>query len=366
MANALTVQQAMLHALELARRGTGSVSPNPRVGCVILDNGMIIAEGWHARYGYAHAEVVALQQCPQPPASAILVVTLEPCSHTGKTPPCTDAIIASGIRTVVVGMVDPNPAVAGQGIQRLRDAGIDVVVGVEEEHCRWLNRWFTTSITKQRAYLITKVAQSLDGSMTSANGLSHWITSEASRTRVHELRAECDAVMVGIGTVLADNPELTVRFVTGRNPVRMVIDPLARLPLSSRLVQSAVESRVVVWHGPNAAQESLDRLTNAGVYCCTVPTSNDRLDLHALLRTAYTTFSCASILLEGGPATIAEAFRQDVVDELRLHIAPIILGSDVSWSPQWNDAPSLAQRWQLIETNVVDRDIHVTLVPTVR
>lgn len=362
----MTIQDAMHHALMLARRGTGMVSPNPRVGCVIMHDGSILSEGWHARYGQAHAEVMALQQCPHPPASAVLVVTLEPCSHVGKTPPCADAIIASGIRTVVVGMVDPNPAVAGRGIQRLRDAGITVHVGIEEAQCQWLNRWFTTSMTQRRASLVTKIAQSLDGSMTSASGSSQWITSNASRRIVHELRAECDAVLVGIGTAVADDPQLTVRFAEGRHPVRMVLDPTARLPRSSALVRTAHDVPVIIWHAPNACPERRAALTDAGVRCMELPLLHGHIPFRQLLESAFLELGLTSILLEGGPATIAEALRQESVDELHVHVAPMMLGSNKTWCPPFFGNPMDAPRWDLVNVRSVDGDVHVTLVPRVR
>lgn len=362
----MTVQEAMHHALALARRGTGLVSPNPRVGCVIMHEGAVLAEGWHARFGQAHAEVMALQQCPHPPSDAALVVTLEPCSHVGKTPPCADAIIASGIRTVVVGMVDPNPAVAGRGIQRLRDAGVTVHVGVEEEHCQWLNRWFITSMTQRRASLVTKIAQSLDGAMTSASGSSQWITSDASRRIVHELRAECDAILVGIGTAVADNPLLTVRLVEGRNPMRMVLDPSARLPLSSALVRTAEDTPVVVWHSPDASPDHCQALTDAGVHCMELPLHNGHVQIRQLLESAFVDLGLTSILLEGGPATIAEALRQECVDELHLHVAPIMLGVNNAWCPPFFGPPMDAPRWRVVHFATVDGDMHVTLVPGVR
>lgn len=321
----VTVDEAMGRAIELAQRGQAHVAPNPLVGCVVLHDGTIIAEGWHERFGGPHAEVNALSALESVPDDAILVCTLEPCSHTGKTPPCTEAIIAAGIRHVVVGTIDPFHAVAGRGIARLREAGIRVDVGVRERECAWVNRMFLHAVVRKEPYVILKVAQSLDGCTATANGESAWITNEHSRRRVHELRSVVDAVCVGKGTVLSDNPSLTVRLTEGRNPSRIVLDK--DLSIGGEANVYLPSARRIVCCSPEARRsDAATRLADGGVHVLAVPVADGHLDLRAALRSLYAEHAVQSIMVEAGPGLASAMINLDIPQEVHVHVAPIILG----------------------------------------
>lgn len=322
----MTPEAAMNRALELARNGYGRVSPNPLVGCVILQGENILAEGWHESFGGPHAEAHALSRLQHVPSDAVLYCTLEPCAHTGKTPPCADAIIASGIRHVVVGTVDPNPIVAGRGIERMRAAGIRVDVGIREAECAWMNRFFLHTIQHRSPYCILKVAQSIDGCVATATGESEWITNEETRTRVHELRAGVDAVCVGSGTVRSDNPSLTVRLAQGPNPLRMVLDSRLSVPAGMNVFSSDArtivfctyqgydEQRAVVLRAQGVEVEQVS--ANAG----------GTVDIAAALQRAYDAYGVQSILFEAGSALASALVAASVPHELHICIAPIIIG----------------------------------------
>lgn len=358
MAATLTLEQAMSHAVVLARRGTGYVSPNPRVGCVLLHHGTIIGEGWHQHYGGPHSEVEALRSCANLPPDATLVVTLEPCSHTGKTPPCADAIIAAGIRHVVVGCVDPNPLVAGRGIERLRSSGIRVDVGVGNDDCVELIRGFSTFITTSRPYVALKLAQSLDGSIMSSTRRSSWITSLASRQHVHALRAEFDAILVGVGTVIADNPLLSVRHVDLPSPRRFVLDPHLRTPIDSQLVQTANTIPTTILTHPDRVAEA-DSLRSYGVRVSATPIHEEKVNIASLLTLLHSE-NVTSLLLEGGAATASAFLEADAVDTLHLHVAPMLLGNSPRWFNVNVDDPASAPRWQTARVRLVDSDVHLT------
>ena len=261
----------MARAIELAQGG--DPSPNPHVGCVVADGATIVAEAFHQAAGMDHAEVAALRAAGESARGKTLYVTLEPCNHEGKTPPCVDAILAAGIQRVVIGCADPNPTVPGGGAQRLRDAGVEVVVGVLEKDARGVIRPWVKYITEAASFVAIKLGVSLDGRIATRTGASKWITCPESRTRVQALRARHDAVMVGINTVLADDPRLTVRDIPGRSPVRVIVDSKLRLPVSSQLVQGAREVPTCVIttaEGPRSAEEEL---TEAGVSVIRVATT---------------------------------------------------------------------------------------------
>ena len=237
----------MRRAIELAKKGGGYVHPNPLVGCVVVNNGEIIAEGYHEKYGEYHAERNALLRCKSETKGASLYVTLEPCCHYGKTPPCTEIIIEKGIKKVFVGILDPNPLVAGKGVKILQDAGIEVEVGLCEDEIRELNKVFLKYITTKHPYVIMKTAMTLDGKIAAFTGDSRWVTNEESRKLVHELRSEMAAVIVGIGTVLADDPMLNVRLEGNpHQPIRIVVDSNLRIPVDSQLVKTAKEYRTII------------------------------------------------------------------------------------------------------------------------
>jgi diaminohydroxyphosphoribosylaminopyrimidine deaminase/5-amino-6-(5-phosphoribosylamino)uracil reductase len=321
-------ERMMRRALELARRGLGAVEPNPPVGAVVVaaaDAGRIVGEGWHARYGGPHAEVAALAAAGGAAHGGTLYVSLEPCCHHGKTPPCTDAIVAAGVARVVVGTGDPFPAVAGAGIAALRRAGIAVEVGVCEAEARRLIAPFRRLVEDHRPWVIAKWAMSLDGCVATATRESRWISSEPARALVHDLRGRVDAVLVGIGTALADDPLLTARPAGPRQAIRIVLDRTARLPLDSRLVRSAREVPVLVATGPDAAAGRIAALEAAGceVWRGRSAAANERLLelLHDLGRRSLTT-----LLAEGGPTVLGSLADARLIDEVWAFVAPAIIG----------------------------------------
>jgi len=329
----MTHEPWMRHALALAQRGTGRVSPNPRVGCVIVDQDRVLAEGWHDVYGGPHAERDALSKLNEPPTpSTTMYVTLEPCDHHGKRPPCTEAILASGIRKVVVGMQDPFPLVNGKGLARLRDHGIEVTVGVLEDECRWLNRWFIKHGTTGLPYVVLKLAQTVDGALAPVPSRRQQLTGPQTQRIVHALRAEVDAVMVGLRTVQTDDPMLTVRDVDGRDPIRIVVDPLADVAVKSRIVQSASQIRTIVVCSSRAEPQRLQQLTALGVELLPVSESGHQLDLTQALHDLGAT-GIASILCEGGAMLATHLLQSDLVDELRLHTAPTLIGPGLHLGP---------------------------------
>ncbi|MCX6139997.1 MAG: bifunctional diaminohydroxyphosphoribosylaminopyrimidine deaminase/5-amino-6-(5-phosphoribosylamino)uracil reductase RibD [Candidatus Kapabacteria bacterium] len=331
MAPAVSHEQWMHEAIQCALLGSGNVSPNPRVGCVIVRDDEIIARGWHKNYRGIHAEVDALQSFQGEPSTATMYVSLEPCAHIGKQPPCVDAIVASGIPNVVVGMTDPNPLVAGRGIAFLRDHGINVTEGILRDACQWTNRWFSFHVLTGRSYVTSKIATSLDLAVSAAAGSGRWITSPESRQIVHTMRSEYDAVMVGVGTVLADDPLLTVRDANGRDPIRLIVDANCRTPLTSKIVQSAKEIRTVIFCSENSIDSMIAReLQVAGVSVVGMPSTDQRLDPEAIVATSGE-MGISSILLEGGPRLSQSFLNASCVNEIALHIAPTFLNPAEHW-----------------------------------
>ena len=317
---------AMERALELARRGEGYVEPNPMVGAVVLDAaGVPVGEGWHAHFGGPHAEVMALKAAGARAVGGTIVVTLEPCCHHGKTPPCTEAVLAAGIRRVVVGTVDPASHAAGRGLAQLKAAGLEVVDGVTEAQARKLIAPFAMLATEGRPWVIAKWAMSLDGHIATARGESRWISSEASRGMVHRLRGRVDAILVGIGTVLADDPLLTARPPGPRPLLRIVLDSTGRLPLESQLVRTARTHATLVAVGPLADAHRLTVLRDAGceVWQATATTVAERAAelLQELGRRQLT-----NLLVEGGPTVLGTLFDAHLVDEVHAFVAPKIIG----------------------------------------
>ncbi|MBR6107009.1 MAG: bifunctional diaminohydroxyphosphoribosylaminopyrimidine deaminase/5-amino-6-(5-phosphoribosylamino)uracil reductase RibD [Oscillospiraceae bacterium] len=320
----MTDAEWMLRAVALAERGSGFVNPNPLVGCVIVRDGRVIGEGWHERYGSLHAERNALKNCTEDPRGAVMYVTLEPCCHYGKNPPCTEAVIAAGISRVVVGSDDPNPLVAGKGLQQLRDAGIEVETGVCKAECDRLNRIFFHYITTGTPYCILKTAMTADGKTATRTGKSKWITGEEARQHVHETRKRVAAVLCGIGTVLADDPMLNCRTEDPSQPVRVVCDSRLRLPMSSQLVRTAREIPVIA-----AAcvpdPEKQDQLEKAGVQVCMLPAENGHVSLRALMR-VLGEMHLDSVLIEGGAELHEAALRAGIVQQVQVYIAPKMFG----------------------------------------
>ena len=323
----------MRRAMELAQRGEGAVNPNPLVGAVVVRDGRPIGEGWHERWGGLHAERNALKGCTEPTAGATMYVTLEPCCHYGKTPPCTAAVIGAGIARVVVGLKDPNPLVAGQGIARLAAAGIRVDCGLLEEELRWQNRIFLKYITERRPWVLLKAAMTLDGKIAARTGDSRWVTGAQARMRVHEMRRRHMAILAGIGTVEADDPMLNCRLEGDpRQPVRIVADSSARLSPDSRLAATARDFRTVVAHTARADVRNLERLRAAGVetWCCAE--EEGHLAVGDLLRRMGEA-GLDSLLLEGG-GTLNESFlRSGFVDEAAFFIAPKFIGGSGAKTP---------------------------------
>jgi len=324
----------MRRALELARRGEGRVEPNPMVGAVIASasGGHVIAEGWHSAFGGPHAEVVALSAAGAAARGGTLAVTLEPCCHHGKTPPCTAAIIAAGIARVIIATSDPFPAVNGGGIDALRRAGIEVRTGVCEQVARRLTAPFRTVVEQKRPWLIAKWAMSLDGHVATASGESRWISSEPSRAIVHGLRGRMDGIVCGIGTVLADDPLLTARPAGPRQALRVVLDSAARLPIESRLVRTAHEVPVLVATGPTAPADRLRVLASAGCEIWQANAADPRDRLHELL-TELGSRRLTNVLVEGGPTVLGSLADAHAIDEVWAFIAPTIIGGAASPSP---------------------------------
>ncbi|MGB9920981.1 MAG: bifunctional diaminohydroxyphosphoribosylaminopyrimidine deaminase/5-amino-6-(5-phosphoribosylamino)uracil reductase RibD [Moorellales bacterium] len=315
----------MRRALELAERGAGWTSPNPAVGAVVVRDHRIVGEGYHHRAGEAHAEVNALRQAGELARGSTLYVTLEPCNHYGRTPPCTEAILAAGVRRVVAATADANPRVRGRGLLRLAAKGLQVEVGLERRSARRLNEAFAKYVVTGIPWVSLKMAMSLDGKAATRTGDSRWITGPTARQLVHELRHRHDAVLVGVGTILRDNPQLTVRWRAGRDPIRIVLDSSLRLPLTSRVL--TVRSSAPTWVATTAYCNPNRRraLEEAGVEVLAVEGTGSRVDLHQLLVTLGQR-GVTSVLVEGGPTVAAAFLEADLVDRLYLFVAPKVVG----------------------------------------
>lgn len=344
----------MRRAIELAKKGGGYVHPNPLVGCVVVKDGEIIAEGYHEKYGEFHAERNALTRCKTETKGASLYVTLEPCCHYGKTPPCTEIIIEKGIKKVFVGILDPNPLVAGKGVKILQDAGIEVEVGLCENEIREMNKVFLKYITTKRPYVIMKTAMTLDGKIAAYTGDSKWVTNDESRKMVHELRSELAGVIVGIGTVLADDPMLNVRLEGEHHqPVRIVVDSNLRIPVDSQLVKTAKGYRTIVAcrHFDRSEAErseveksslnvnkqkgfldSLQSLEMTGVELLECQSNNNHVDINDLM-TKLGAMGIDSLLLEAGGTLNAAFLEAGCVDEVWAFIAPKIIGGEGAKTP---------------------------------
>jgi diaminohydroxyphosphoribosylaminopyrimidine deaminase/5-amino-6-(5-phosphoribosylamino)uracil reductase len=334
MATVSTEQEAawLRRALELAEGGRGSVSPNPLVGAVIVRGGEIVGEGFHAELGGLHAERAAIDDCRsrgEDPAGCDLYLTLEPCAHTGRQPPCTEAILAAGIARVVYASEDPTDKASGRGPGMLRDGGVEVELagGSEASAARLLNQPFRKRARTGRPLVTYKAAMSLDGRVASPTGDSRWISSVESRELVHRWRAECDAVAVGIGTALADDPLLTTRIDgTARQPTRVVFDSQARLPLDSALVTSVDEAPLVVICAPEAASARRDGLERAGAEVVVAPGRTPRARLEAALDELGRR-QIQDLFVEGGPTLAGALFDAGEIDEVRLFLAPVLVGA---------------------------------------
>ncbi|MDI6816541.1 MAG: bifunctional diaminohydroxyphosphoribosylaminopyrimidine deaminase/5-amino-6-(5-phosphoribosylamino)uracil reductase RibD [Actinomycetota bacterium] len=319
----------MDRAIALAEKGRGETSPNPMVGALIIKDDRVIAEGYHERAGEPHAEINALKNAVEDVTGATMVVSLEPCNHFGRTPPCTEAIIEAGIGKVVVGMVDPNPKCAGGGIKRLRDAGIEVEYGLLADKLAKQNEAFIKYITTGRPFVVLKTAISLDGKISEAPGMTTAITGFDTKQKVHELRSEHDAIMAGIGTVIADDPMLTTRLegVKAKNPIRVIVDSKARTPLSSRIVKSAREVRTIVAAGSRAAPANIEDLKARGIEVLKLGRWDGAVDVELLLE-ELGRLEISSVLVEGGSSLIASLVKAGMVDKYIVFVAPKLLGEN--------------------------------------
>ena len=324
----------MRECFSLAERGSGCVSPNPMVGCVLVRKGRIVARGYHSRFGYAHAEVECLRTYRGDTRDTTLYVNLEPCSHIGKTPPCTDLLIQRGIPAVVVAMKDPNPIVSGKGIAVLRSAGVDVKVGILEKEARELNRFFVKHIVARMPYVHVKIAQTLDGRISSGGSSARtrrYITSKESLTQVHAWRTEYDAVLVGARTILDDNPRLDVRFVKGRNPAVVVLDGQLGVSGNERVFGMAKARAVIVCTTSKAAAtqpRKVELLRRTGTRVVEFPSRKSSIAVQEILKALYA-LNIGSVLVEGGSHVFSEFVEAELIDELSLFIAPKIFGHGI-------------------------------------
>jgi diaminohydroxyphosphoribosylaminopyrimidine deaminase/5-amino-6-(5-phosphoribosylamino)uracil reductase len=347
----------MAQALQLAERGLYTTSPNPRVGCVLVKDGQLVAEGWHERAGESHAEVHALRNAGAAAKGATAYVTLEPCSHHGRTPPCADALIAAGIARVVVAMQDPNPQVAGQGIARLREAGIEVDCGLMEGAARALNPGFISRMSRGMPLVRSKIAMSLDGRTALNNGVSQWITGAEARRDGHLWRARSCAVLTGIGTVLADDAQLSVREVeTSRQPLRVVLDSSLQIPLTARILQGG---NVLVYTATRD-QQKISQLDAAGAKVEVLADSSGQVDLAACMKDLAVR-GCNEVLVEAGFKLNGALLQAALIDELVIYLAPQLLGDMARGMAQLGELAALEQRVDLAWQDVrqIGRDLRI-------
>jgi len=330
-------EQFMKRAIELAKQGAGWTAPNPLVGAVVVKNGRVIGEGYHRKYGELHAERNALAACSEDPAGATLYVTLEPCCHYGKTPPCTEIIIEKKIAKVVIGSRDPNPKVAGKGARILREHGIEVVEDYMRETCDALNPVFFHYITTKTPYVVLKFAMTLDGKIATRTGASKWITGEAARNHVHQLRGRYAGILAGIGTVLADDPMLNCRIDGAHQPLRIILDSHLRIPMGSRLVRSAKEYPLLIVCNESIRDREegtnrIQKLEEAGAKVWTLPEKNGHPDLNVLMQRLGEE-KIDSVLIEGGGTVNEAALKAHIVHHVYAYIAPKIFGGEDAKTP---------------------------------
>ena len=350
----------MKRALELAEKGRGWTNPNPMVGAVIVKEDRIIGEGYHERYGQLHAERNALKNCTEDPEGATIYVTLEPCCHHGKTPPCTDAIIESGITKVVVGMLDVNPIVAGNGVRILEEHGIEVVTGVLEDECRKLNKIFIKYMTEKLPYVVMKYAMTSDGKIATVTGESKWITGPESRENVHRTRHALMGIMAGVGTVIADDPMLDCRLEEGgRNPIRIICDSNLRTPLDSKIVSSAKEIETMIATVSND-EAAIKEFEERGCKVIRTNAPDGKVDLYDLMQKLGAE-GIDSVLLEGGAELNFSALKAGIVDEVHTYIAPKIFGGNAKTPVAGEGIGSIDDAVMLKPVNITkfDDDIFV-------
>jgi diaminohydroxyphosphoribosylaminopyrimidine deaminase/5-amino-6-(5-phosphoribosylamino)uracil reductase len=318
----------MRRALHLAEKGRGRTSPNPMVGAILVKRGKVVGEGYHARAGEPHAEIVAIKNAGEKAKGATLYLNLEPCTHYGKTPPCVPAVIEAGIKKVVAGMEDPNPLVRGRGGAGLKQAGLDVKIGVLEKDCQRLNEAFSKYIVTHEPFIILKVAATVDGKLATRNGESQWITGETSRRFVHRLRDQVDGVVVGIGTVLKDDPMLTARIKGGRDPYRIVFDSRLRIPENAKVVDLS-PSKAIVATTEMASQDKIERLRKKGVRVLISDSKSGKVDLKAsLLKLGE--MGMMNLLVEGGSEINGSFLDQGLIDKIFLFLSPKLIGDPLA------------------------------------
>jgi diaminohydroxyphosphoribosylaminopyrimidine deaminase/5-amino-6-(5-phosphoribosylamino)uracil reductase len=352
----------MLRALKLAARGAGTTHPNPMVGAVIVKDRKIIGEGWHQKPGEPHAEILAIRNAGERSRGAHLYVNLEPCGHFGRTPPCVHSIAEAGIIRVVAACSDPNPEVDGKGFEILREAGIKVTVGLLEERAKELNRAFFHFVKSGFPYVTLKLASTLDGRIATHSGESKWITGETSRRSVHRLRAQADAVLVGVGTVLKDDPQLTVRGTGSVNqPERIILDPLLGTPLEARLVRNADDGRTLIVVGKDVSENRMKPFTEKGVRFIKLTIEKGRFSW-AQLSSGLVTQGVIHIMVEGGGKTAAWFIKQKCVQRFEIYLAPILLGEEGVPSMGSLDVRSLieAPSFSISRSRRLGKDIHIT------
>ena len=359
----MTDQNYMLQAIQLAKQGEGWTNPNPMVGAVIVKNGRIIGKGYHKKCGELHAERNAIASLTESAEGATIYVTLEPCCHYGKTPPCTEAIIEQKIKRVVIGSRDPNPKVSGKGIKMLQEAGIEVIEDFMREECDRLNPVFFHYITTKTPYVVMKYAMTLDGKIATKTGASKWITGEAARAEVQHMRHRYMGIMAGIGTVLADDPMLNVRVEGWKSPIRILCDSGLRIPLDGQIVKSAGKYRTIVAYADSEKKEDKIRILHTmGVETICCPGENHQIDLKKLMKYLGDE-GIDSILLEGGGTLNDSALRAGIVQEVQAFIAPKLFGGMNSKTPVEGIGvrfPSEAVKLKCTDICQIGEDIRIT------
>lgn len=326
----------MSRALDLAKLGKGFVNPNPLVGAVIVKEGKVIGEGYHKQYGEPHAEINAFNNAVDDVSQSEMYVTLEPCSHYGKTPPCVDEIIKRNIKKIVIAMKDPNPLVSGRGIKKLKEHGIEVVVGLKQKEAQKMNEVFIKYITTQLPFCTLKTAMTLDGKIATYTGDSKWITNQTSRAYVHMLRQETASIMVGIGTVTEDNPNLTTRLenmsTRTRNPLRIIVDSSGRIPLSSNVLYCDENKQTIIVVTEKAKKEKIRAIEQHGAKVIVAPHNNHQVDVSYLMK-YLGEIKIDSVLLEGGSTLNFSMLKAGLVDKVMVFLAPKILGGSTAKTP---------------------------------
>ncbi len=353
----------MRRALELAEKGMGHTNPNPMVGCVLVKDGRIVAEGYHEKYGEFHAERNALTRCREDLTGAEMYVTLEPCCHQGKTPPCTDIILERGIGRVYVGSMDPNPKVAGKGLEILREQGIHVETGILERECLKLNEIFFHYITSGLPYVAMKYAMTLDGKIATYTGDSKWVTGEEARRHVHLLRKKYSAILVGIQTVLQDDPMLNCRVEEGVDPVRVVCDSRLRIPLESRIVKTAGEIKTIVACTVDGGEKA-EKLRRAGVELLSC--GRDTVDFQELMR-ILAGRKIDSVLIEGGGTVHGTALKSGMVNRIYSYIAPKLIGGKEARSPvEGSGYPLMKEALPVTDLEILELGGDICITGTVK